>query len=53
MVRIAETLEVDNLALAQELDYLVDVGIVAQAENVVVGCAGFLLCCCFTSATFS
>ncbi len=51
--KFAEALEVNNLALTEELDDLVDVGIVAQAENIVVGCAGFLLCRCFVSATFS
>ncbi len=51
--KLAEALEVHDLALAEELNDLVDVGIVAQAKNIVVGCAGFLLCRCFASATFS
>ncbi len=50
--KLAKTLEVDNLALPEELDNLVDVGIVAQAKNVVVGCASLLLCRRFASATF-
>ncbi len=50
--KLAEALEVDNLARTEELDHLVDVGIVAQAKNIVVGCASFLLCCCFAGATF-
>lgn len=50
--KFAETLEMNNLALTKELDDLVYVGIVAQAKDVVVGCAGFLLCRRFASATF-
>ena len=41
---IAEPLIVNYLAGAKELDRVVDVGIVRQAENIVVGGAGLLLC---------
>ncbi len=51
--KLAEALEMHDLALTEELNDLVDVRIVAQPENIVVGCAGFLLCRCFASATFS
>ena len=40
----AEALEVDYLALAEELDGVVDVGIVGEAKDVVVGDARLLLC---------
>lgn len=43
--KLSKTLEVYYLALAQELYYLVDIGIVAQAENVVVSSPRLLLCC--------
>jgi len=42
--RFAEALEVDYLALAEELDDVVDVGVVGEAEDVVVGDARLLLC---------
>jgi hypothetical protein len=45
MDRFAEPLEVDDFAFAQELDDVVHVRVVAEAENIVVGHAGLLLCC--------
>ena len=39
----AEALIVDDLALAQECDGIAHIGIIHQAENVVIGCAGLLL----------
>lgn len=43
MIRFAEPLEVDHLPLAQELDDVVHVRVVAEAEDVVVGHPGLLL----------
>ena len=40
----SEALEVDYLALAEELYGVVDVGVVGEAQDVVVGDAGLLLC---------
>ena len=40
----SEALEVDYLALAEELYGVVDVGVVGEAKDVVVGDAGLLLC---------
>ena len=48
----AEALVVDDLALAEELDGLANVGVVDQAQDVVVGRACLLLCCTFISANF-
>ena len=44
MVCFAETLEMDNLAFPEEANDIIYVRIVRQAENVVIGEAGFLLC---------
>ena len=41
--RVAEPLEMDDLALPQEFQRIADVGIVDQAEQVVVGDPRFLL----------
>ena len=41
----AKALEVDDFPRAQELDDVVDVGIVGKPQDVVVGDAGLLLCC--------
>lgn len=41
---LAKALEMDNLALAQEADHIIDVRIVGQTEDVVISEAGFLLC---------
>ena len=48
---LAEALEVDNLAFAQELQHVVDVRIVADPQQVVIGYAGLLLCCAFVRTT--
>ena len=40
---LAEPLEVDDFPLPQEADHVVDIRVVGQAEDVVVGEAGFLL----------
>ena len=52
MVCLAEPLEVDYLPLAQELDDVVHVRVVAEAEDVVVGHPGLLLWCNHESATW-
>ena len=44
MVCLAEALEMHDLPLPQEADGVVDIRIVAEAEDVVVGDAGLLLC---------
>ena len=33
----AKTLEVNDLTLAQELDHIIDIGIITEPKNVVVG----------------
>ena len=48
----AEALEVHDLARTQELDDVVDVGIVGKAQDVIVGHARLLLCCAFVRTTF-
>ena len=48
----AKSLEVYDLPLAQEPDSIVDVWVIAEAENIVVGNASFLLCCELVRTTF-
>lgn len=48
---IAKTLEVYDFALAQELDRVAHIGVIDQAEQVVVSCARFLLWCMVTDTT--
>lgn len=45
MVRFAEALEMDDFPLAQEPDYVVDIRIITQAEDIIIGNAGLLLWC--------
>ena len=40
---LAEALEVDDLPLPEEFDDIVDIGIVTQPQNVVIGDPGLLL----------
>lgn len=49
---LTEPLEVDHLPLAQELDDVVHVRVVAEAEDVVVGHPGLLLWCDLVRTTF-
>ena len=49
----SEALEVDYLALAEELYGVVDVGVVGEAQDVVVGDAGLLLWCNHIRTNFS
>ena len=51
--RVTEALEVHDLAFAQELDGIGNVGIVAESKDVVIGLARLLLCCNGKSATFA
>ena len=51
MVCFAEPLEVYDLPGTEEADDVVYVGIVAEAEDIVVGNAGLLLCCVFVRTT--
>ena len=44
MVCITEALEVDDLPLTQKADHIVDIRVVGQAEDVVIGKAGLLFC---------
>ena len=48
----AKALEVDNLAFAQEFQHVVDVRVVADPQEVVIGYACLLLCCAFVRTTF-
>ena len=48
----AEPLEVDDLTGTEELDDIVDIRVVAEAEDIVIGNAGLLLCCDFVRTTF-
>ena len=50
---VAEALVMDDLPLAEEFDGLADVGIVTEAEDVVVGHAGLLLWCNHIRTNFS
>ena len=43
-IRFAEALVMDYLALSEEADRVTDVRVVGETEDIVVGCAGFLLC---------
>jgi len=40
-----ETLEVNHFTLTQKFNYVIHIGIVRQAQNIVVCRACFLLCC--------
>ena len=42
---LTEALEMNDLSGAQEFDHVIDIGIVRQPQNVVIGNAGFLLRC--------
>lgn len=43
-VWFTETLEVNDLPFAKESDHIIDIRIIGQAEDVIVGKAGLLLC---------
>lgn len=48
----AKPLEVHHFSLAQESDGIADLRVLDQAEDVVIGGAGFLLCCNHVRTTF-
>ncbi len=41
--RFAEPLEMDNLPFPQELDHIIDIRVIAEAKNVIIGDPRFLL----------
>ena len=43
--RLTETLEMHDLTRPQELDDIVDIRIVREPQDVVIGASGLLLCC--------
>ena len=47
----AEALEVDDFPCTQEFNDVVDIRIVGEPQNIVVGDAGLLLCCDRTGTT--
>ena len=47
-----KSLIMDDLSCAQKLDGFTDIRIIDQPQDVVIGRAGFLLCCTFVSANF-
>ena len=50
--RLAEALEMDDLPFTQKTDGRDHVRVVHQTQNIVIGGAGFLLCCGFAGTTF-
>ena len=52
MVCIPESLEVNNFPFTQKADHIVDIRIVGQAEDIVIGKAGFLFCRVFVNTTY-
>lgn len=49
---LSEALEMDYLPFAQELYRVTDIGIIAEAKDVVIGCSSFLLCCNAAGTTY-
>ena len=49
---LAEALEVDDLPLPQEADHVVHIRVITETQDIVIGEAGFLLCCNGVRATF-
>lgn len=43
----AEALEVNDLPFPQEFNDIINVRIIGQTQDIVIGDAGFLLCCKF------
>ena len=48
----AEALEVDDRPLPQEADHVVHIRVITETQDIVIGEAGFLLCCNGVRATF-
>ena len=40
----AKTLEVHDFSLTQKFDYVIDIGVVRQAKNIIIGYSCLLLC---------
>ena len=53
MVCITKALEVYDFPLTQEADHIVDVRIIGEAKDIVIGKAGLLFCCDLVRTTFS
>ncbi len=49
--RFAESLEVYDLSLTQELQRFDDIRIVCQIDQAFIGASGLLLCCALVSTT--
>lgn len=49
---LAEPLEVDYLPFPQEFDHVVDIGIIRQPQDIVIGYSGLLLCCDMGNTTY-
>ena len=49
--RLTKALEVDYFSLTQESDHIIDIRIVGQAEDIVIGKAGLLFCYDFVRTT--
>lgn len=49
---LAEALKMHDLARPQEFDGVVDIGIVGQPQNVVIGHTSLLFCCDGVRTTF-
>ena len=45
MIWFAEPLEMNDLALSEESNGVNNVGVIYHSQNIVIGGAGFLLCC--------
>lgn len=52
MVCFAEALEMNDFALPQKTNDIVDIRVIGQAKNIVVGEPGFLLWCDLARTTF-
>ena len=51
MNRFTEALEMDYFPFPEEANDIVDIRIVGESQNIVVGDAGLLLCCDRTGTT--
>lgn len=52
MFRFTEALEVNNFTLPKEANDIVDIWVIGQAENIIIGDTGFLLCGDLARTTF-
>ena len=49
----SETLEMHDLPRTQEFDYIVDIRVIRQPKDIIIGHSGFLLCCNRINTTIS